>query len=542
MGNIKLEAFSGMAPKVLPTQLPDNMATLAVNTRFDKGGLVPWRGYGPQIQAVSGFNLRSLYFFEGAWLTSSYPRQYVESLQPADGYNRLYFTDNNYPKVYYQGVSYRLGLPRPATPGATITTPGDKTDPVDVRNQSYVVTIVDAIGVEGPSSVPTASYEVGEGGVVLLDLSPCVISGNYNLGAGALFRIYRTNTGSDGAIFQYVAEVPYGTLSYSDSVPPSMLQEELQSATWVGPPNDNTTLFPYGPLASMVEYPGGILAGHSGKTVYLSVPYVPSAWPYSYTFADEVVNVVVIQGGLLVLTKGKPHLLTGSSPDALADIPIESTESCVAARSVVDMGLYAAYASPRGLVLGEGNTVSLVTDPMFDNETWQSFIGDLSLIRAGLYQGKYIAFYGTEAQLKGFIYDPQGEQGAFIQLSLDAAAMYTSLDDGRMYMLRKLAGLGEYEIVEFGVGNYLPATWVSKEFWYPNAVGFGAVRVQYSGATCKFRVSTDGVDRPLLTLDGNNGAPFRLAAGYRARKWQMHISMFERLEWVQVAESIGELD
>ena len=542
MGSIKLQSFSGMAPKVLPTQLPDDMSTLAVNTRFDKGGIVPWRGYGSSITPISGINLKSLYSFEGVWLTSSFPRQYVESLQPADSFNRLYYTDNNYPKVYSGGASYRLGLPRPNPPTRTVTVEGDKTNPVNVRNQSYVVTIVDAFGTEGPSSLPTSTVEVGLDSVVTLNLTPCVISGNYNLGAGALFRIYRSNTGSTGGLFQFVAEVAYGTTSYADSKSPAQLQEELPSADWIGPPNDNSTLYPYGPLQSMVAYPGGILAGHSGRTVYMSVPYVPSAWPYTYTLSEEIVNVAVIQGGLLVLTKGRPYLLTGSSPEAMAVVPIESAESCVSARSVVDMGDYAAYASPHGIVIGQGNSVTLATQDLFDKETWGAYIGDLSTIRAGLYQGKYVGFFGADDGVNGFIFDPQGATNAFVRLELAAAAVYSSLKDGRIYMLRKLAGLGNYDIVEFDVGALMTAIWQSKDFFYPNPVQFSTVRVQYEGAACRFELFTDGVSRGVLTLDGNASAPFRIPAGYRARKWAMKVSHFSRLEWMQIAESMGELD
>lgn len=541
MTALKLESFGGIAPMIMPSKLADNMAVEAINVRFDAGGVSAWRDLGSPLTTVAtSAAVQSLYRFDNNWLVSSFPRQYVKGLQPSDSFNRLYFTDSNYPKVYSNGATYRLGLPRPSAPIGVITTEGDKTVLTDVRDQSYVVTIVDAFGTEGPSSLPTQSFEVGKGGVVTLNLTPCQVSGNYNLGTGALFRIYRTNTGSEGAIFQYVDQVPYGTASYADSVDPSDLQEELQSADWVAAPDDNATLYPYGPLASLVEYPGGILAGHSGKTVYLTVPYVPTAWPYSYTISELIVGLVVIQSGLLILTQGKPYLLTGTSPDAMAMVPIESYQPCVSARSIVDLGDYAIYASPNGLVLAQGNTVELITEGLFDTRTWQTYLGNPATIRAYEYRGRYVAHYGGATSGIGFIFDPAAEENAFTKLTVEAAAGWYDPAAGNLYVIHQEAPGTPYPIYQFDSGSFLPTVWESKLFQLPDWHMLHAVRVEMLIGTCMVTTRADGVVRGPYTFTNNK--PARLPGGYRARDFQVRLANFEAIEWVQFAESMGELD
>ena len=60
---------------------------------------------------------------------------------------------------------------------------------------------------------------------------------------------------------------------------------------------------------------------------------------------------------MLVTTKGVPYLVTGSGPDTMTAIRIESSHANLNKRSMVDMGPYVIYASPDGLVAAEGTTV-----------------------------------------------------------------------------------------------------------------------------------------------------------------------------------------
>lgn len=526
---ITLREFSGIAPLVQPRNLADSMATQAINTRFDRTGMVPWNSPGLVTTGTSSGVLRSLYRYNNAWLVSTNYRQYAKHPAPNDVHNRIYYTDGGYPKMRSGSSEFRIGLPRPTSPGVTLTAPGDLTVLVNVRNQSYVVTFVDAFGVEGPPSLPTTSLEVGPGFSVTLDLSASVTAGNYNLGFGAFLRIYRSNNSTDGdAIYQYLGDVPYGTTSYVDTVLPSALEEALQSAMWTAPPDT---------LASLIECPGEFFAGHSGRTVYFSEPGIPSAWPYSYTIGDDIVGLVYIQGGLFVCTTGKPVLFTGSHPSVMAEIPIESYEACVSATSIVDMGEYAIYASPRGLVAAQGNTAKLITLDILDKEQWQGYFPED--IIAFNYQGKYVAFYGTDAG-EGFIFDPEGGTNSLISLSiLPPSAGYLDADSGELTLVTHLSPTS-YNIVQFDTGTVLPAVWVSKPMDTNDPIGFTCLRVQSDTYPVHVQIFADGTT--IGTFAVPDEMPHRLPGGFRARKWQFSLTFTGPFQFLSIAESLGELE
>jgi hypothetical protein len=527
--NLTLREFSGMAPLIQPRNLADSMATSAINTRFDRSGIVPWNSPGLIGSGTSGGVIRSLYRYNNSWLTSVNYRQYAKHPAPNDVHERIYYTDSGYPKMRSGSQEYRIGLPRPSAPAVTVTTPGDLSALVNVRNQRYVISFVDAFGVEGPSSLPSPSAEVGPGFSVSLDISGAVASGSYNMGAGALIRMYRLNNSSDGdAVFQYLGDVAYGTLTFVDTIVPSALEEALQSSTWVAPPDT---------LASLVECPGEFLAGHSGRTVYFSEPGIPSAWPYSYTIAEDIVGLVYIQGGLFVCTTGKPVLFTGSHPSVMAEIPIESAEACVSATSIVDMGEYALYASPRGIVAAQGNTAKLITTEILDKDQWQNYFPEE--IIAFNYRGKYVAFYGDSAG-EGFIFDPEGGANSFIQLGiLPPSAGYLDTDTGELALVVHLSPTS-YNIVEFDTAAPLSAVWVSKVFDVNDAVGFTCLRLQADTYPVHLQIFADGIS--VGTFAVPDGKPHRLPSGYRARLWQFAITTTTPFQLLSLAESLGELE
>ena len=545
MTSLTIADFDGIAPLIATDKLADNMATVAMNTRFDRGTLAPWKGAGAPVANLPVTSCKSLYQYQGSWLASGYRRQFVKALIPGDVFSRLYYTDFTYPKLRSGSSTYRLGLPRPVAPtvahtinGEGVHVTGDLTNVALLRQQAYVVTLVDAFGNEGPPSLPTPALECGPGASVDISLTSCLVTGNYNLGAGALFRIYRTNNSSTGAVLQYLTERTYGTDSVVDTLEPEELQELLQSQDWIAAPDDNTGLYPTGPLASLVEYPGGILAGHSGSTVYFSVPYVPTAWPYSYTISETVVGVVVIQGGLFVCTTGRPVLITGSSPDTMAVVPVESYEACVNGVTIVDMGDYALYVSPRGIVRAHGNTAELVTEELVGKDQWATLVGDFSLLRAFRYEGKYVLYYGADSAGTALIYDPAGGTHTLSQLQNTpvACAFFNSVT-GDVYCATP-NGL-THDVGLFNAGGALNYTWASKDFITPDPLGLQCIRVEASAYPITLTLYADGVNKGSWPVPSK--APLRLPGGYRARRWRVSLYGAGEVSYVQLAESLGEL-
>tara|TARA_B110000116_G_scaffold45548_1_gene37790 strand:+ start:143 stop:1753 length:1611 start_codon:yes stop_codon:yes gene_type:complete len=532
---LALENFDGLAPKIHPERLASEFAQRAENVRLDRGVIEGWRAplkTDPLADAV-----KSIYKYRSSWLTSDFPRQYVDALQPNDVRERIYYTDEDYPKVRSAGQEFKLGLPRPRAPNATVTVKGDTANPTNVFSTRHIVTIVDAWGAEGPSSLAGRTNEVGEDFTIRLDLSGCRVTGPYNLGSGALFRIYRSNVTSSGTgLFQFVAEVPYSARAFDDMVPSRELQEAIPSTDWLAAPDDDKKLYPSGPLKSLVELPGAMLAGHTGNVVFISEPSVPTAWPYYYSNEHEIQAVTVTQSGLFCATNKRPFLLAGSQPNAMVIVPIESEQACVSSRSMVDMGGYGIYASHDGLVVAEGTKADLITASLFDKTAWQKF--KPSTIRAFRFETKYVAFYGDIDAGTGFVFDPSGGNGTlttFSGLSADAFYYDPIIDQ---YSIAH-APAGRWEIGAFDSGERMTAAWQSKVMVYPDIIALSCIRVRGSEFPITVKIKADGVLQGTFVFPDEEAV--RLPGGYRARKWEVEIIGKGPIVGVYLSDSMREL-
>ena len=542
MTGITLQGFGGIAPKLAPKQLADNMAKAAVDGRLDRGRIEPWRGVLDVDAAVTG--VQSIFKYLGTWETSTDNQSVVESITPNDTLDRLYLTDSVYPKIRSGASVYRLGLPAPPTaPTFVIGDFGDTGDPLLTVSMSYVTTIVDAWGAEGPPSDPSASTELGPGFSVTVTVPgvPTHPSGgsNWNLGVGALTRIYRSNTGTSGSGYQFLADIAYGTPTYVDTIASDDLQEYLPSATWIAPPDDDATLNPDGPLQGLIDLPGGILAGFAGNTVCVSEPYLPNAWPLAgrFTTSADVVGIAAVASGVLVVTEDRPYLLSGYSSEAMVITALESPQSCVSGESLVDMGGVAVYASPDGLVLSDGREIQVVSSEWIRREEWQASF-DPTTIRAALYEGLYVAFYGDAADGTGFVFNPQAAAKGLMPITGKVECFYRDALTDQLFVGYNSTGT-TWRVGEFNAGTDNTFSWASKEFMTPRPLGFTWARVQADGYPVTMTVTADGVLRDTITVSSDAG--FRLRGGYKAKQWELSVSGVYAIDFAGVWERGGEV-
>jgi hypothetical protein len=533
-----LEEFNGIAPSIHPRKLADSLAVTSQNTRLDKGTIEPFKGVDYIIDTTNGS--KTLYMYQGNREVSTTSLDVVGALRPNDIHDRVYYAGGVFPGFRSDALTFRLGLPKPPSVSASIVTAGNMANTTDVFNTRYVVTLVDTFGHEGPPSTPTPSLELGLGFEVSVNLVSATVTGNYSLGVGALYRIYRSNTSNvAGAIYQFVGEVAYGTGAFSDTVLSSNLQEAILTTNWNAAPDDDLGLYPSGPLASLVEMPGGILIGHSGNTIHVSEPYVPTAWPYRYTTSSVVVGCTIIQGGALILTTGSPYILTGSDPSALATVPVESDQACVSKRSIVNFGTFAMYASPDGLVLAQGNSAELVTEDFISRDEWSTFCGgDPSSIRAFQYEGKYIAFYGATSSATGFIFDPKGGKSTLTTLSGYAVdgAWYNSAED-RLEVI--YVDGGQSKIGHFNEGADLTYTRLSKKYLFGDPIGLQLVRLEADAYPISLQIYADGVSKG--TWNVPDSQVLRLPGGFRAREYQFELVGTGAITGVFFADNMAEI-
>lgn len=374
------------------------------------------------------------------------------------------------------------------TDGATFNA---TTDALPDFSTSYVYTFVSAYGEEGPPSAASTVITTDDNAVITVsNLSTAGAKSNNNFGSGAVKRIYRSNTGSNTTAFQFVAEVPMATTSYDDTSDNDELAEVIPSYYWVAPPDDDTNVYPDGPMKGLTALPNGIMAGFTGKRICFSEPFLPHAWPTSYRTAieDNIVGMKAVGNGLIVTTEGSPYLVAGSDPASMSAIKIESTQACLSKTSMVDMGQYVIYAGAEGLVAAAGTDVQIITEGLISPDQWQSTYYP-STINATLWKGRYLGFYNTGSGFGGFIFDPRGGKNALTELTASALirGTFTDPDDGNAYLI--IAN----QIKKFQGGTTDQTyTWKSKDFVPPKPTSMGFVKVDAEAFPVTVKVYGDG--------------------------------------------------
>ena len=407
-------------------------------------------------------------------------------------------------------------------------------DGATTSSRAYIYTEITTFGEEGPASLVTSSeiIDASNGSTVTLSL-PAASSGNYTI---AKRRIYRTDL---NGVFRFVKDVS-GTASgtTTEAVKDSLLGEEIESTDNLAPPDDVTADHPDGPMLGITSMPNGITAGFSGNTLLFSEAYLPHSYPLAnqLTSKDDIVGIASIASGLLIVTKGKPLMASGTDPSAMAIVEIDANLPCTNKRSLVDMGEYAIYASPDGLVLASNSGINLITAQLLTRDQWQSYYP--SNIEAYEYEGKYIAFTwdGTNASSKqGFLFDPRGQKNAFVKLDFYATAGFNDRENDELYLV--IGGV----LKKFARGtSNRTYTWKSKEFYTNRPISPGVAKVSadsYSSLT--FKLFADGSLKHTQTV--TNSEIFRLPGGYRAKAFEIQLEGIDVVNEVCVYESPQEI-
>ena len=513
MAYFKRDRFNGTAPGVAPRLLAEQFGQIAENVDLESGRLVSIKDDSDSY-TLQNTTRRSIYYYrDSAWLEWDEDNvSVVPGPIPGDTTDRLYFTGDDYPRVGtyttlvsgtlgYPVNSYRLGVPAP-TSAPTTTKSGTVDETQTPSDVSYVWTYVSATGEEGPPSPPSAVFELTDAETVVVTMGG-TLSGAYNFVTGALRRIYRSNTGSTNTTFQFVGEVIYTTQSFTDTVDAANLGEVLPSGTWIGPPNDNATIYPDGPLKQLIPLSQGVMAGFTGKRFCLSEPYMPHAWPITYriTTEEDIVAIASTASGVAALTDGQPYFITGTDPSAMTAIRIDLAQACINKNSVVDMGDYVLYAGPDGLCAVQSASGQVVTKGLLSASQWTADYYP-TLIRAFQHEGTYVAFWTSGSTHGGWVYDPRGEENSLTTLSSTAEVRggYMNPKDGELYII-----VGDKIKKYRGGSNDKTLKFKSKKFVTPAPVSMSWVSVHANVYPVTVKVWGDGALVAHYVLSKLNG-------------------------------------
>lgn len=473
---LRVSMFGGIIPRLADRGLPDSAAQYAMNAKLYSGELRAWN----RLKAVATLPI------SGAKTVFHYtdgPGHYVgfdehtyitKSALVNDAFDRVYYSNSDGAFITTEArldavqAPFKLGVPAPT--GAFTVTPAGGTA-ATAESRVYLATLVSAYGEESAPTNPVLVTGNADGTWTVDDLDTLGIDTvNYpNLDK---LRLYRTLTSATGVDYRKVIEWDIGSIpaTYDDNVEATDLASSsvLISLGW-GPP-------PVG-LSGLISVAGGFLAGFVGKTVRLSVPYYPHAWPEDFQFAveDNIVGLGTFGNTIVIATEGRTQLLVGPAPDVMSLMKLEGVQPCLSARSIVSTNSGVLYATTDGLVLVDGSTNKgqIISRNWVTKDEWMARFSPATQM-ASIFQDRYFAFYS--------------EQLGFTVGFDDAITGYTELQQGGVSSVDLDSFTGQ-TLVTIGTTVYewdgdpvgsLVYTWRSKPFLLPKPTNFGVIQLRGS--------------------------------------------------------------
>ncbi|EHK5438629.1 hypothetical protein I8Y03_001877 [Aeromonas hydrophila] len=530
---VDIMTMRGMVPRVADHLLPDEAATHAQDCHFDRGVVAPMLTDQPVAGTLSITPVTLFHYYGDQWFAWNKLVEVMRSPIAQDQYNRVYFTDGEYPKLTYDTIAtagsnkptswYRLGVPAPDTPpNMQLVTPpsGSKDDdPTDDETRFYVETYVTGLGEEGAPGPASGKITITiPGSTVDVSLSPAPTSDS-NI---TRRRLYRSVSGGGLADYLLVAELPIATASYRDTKKDGELGPVLETYGYSMPPDK---------MRGICQMANGICAGFVGNAVLFSEPFLPYAWPeqYKLTTEHDIVAIAAIDTALVVGTKGYPYLFQGASPSSITGQKLSSVQqACISARSMVALDGLVLYASPDGLVGVGADGGHLISEGIITREQWLALKPDT--LRAWYSEGRYVA----QTDSHGFVFDPRSGDLRWISGRWDTAVADMELD---ALMIAKGTQLYQWR----GGAAALPMCWRSKVFVLAPGGCLSCTRVMSEAIEqVGFVLIVDGVRVFELVVGQVPHTGFRLPP-MRGRRWQVEVSGTAEVERITLGGSMAEV-
>ncbi|EBG5297771.1 hypothetical protein FI178_23035 [Salmonella enterica subsp. enterica] len=541
--NIDITTMRGETPRDADGLLPQSNSTYAENCYFDRGVITPLMADMDAGIAFTFTPYSVFHYYDSYWFTWDHDVDVIRSPIAQDPYNRIYYTDGEYPKLTSADIAlvgdnlpsayYRLGVPAPETAiGISAVTPPGETDddPTNDETRYYCETYVTAYGEEGPPGPASASVEITTpGSSVTLSLSGPP-TGNNNV---TRRRIYRTVTTTSDAEFMEVAELDISARSFVDSYSSDELTATLETEDYLMPPDN---------MIGLCSMNNGISVGFAGNEIMFSMPYLPYAWPDAYKLStyDNIVAIASIDTAVVAGTEGVPVVFSGITPSNISDKPVQLTQACLSKQSMVSMLGYVLYAGPSGIIKitasGQG---AVATANVLTREQWQEFNPDT--IRAWSVGGNYIGIYNYDADgdgvydtVKGFIYDPNNND--LRRLTNTFAAAYADPKSDLLYVAK-----GEKLWISQGASTPLSMRWRSKIFHVPQGTSYSVCRIlSPSLVQVGVKFTINGQIAYSLPPGSIVDSIFRLPV-MTGSKWQAEVYGYAQVDRITLAESMKEL-
>jgi len=555
---LTIAEFAGSARAPDPKLLGDRVGVSSVNQKPGRGNLAAWRV--PLATAAVPAGRRTIYRMGRDvqsdaiyWLSWSTVVHAIHGFISGDATERTYYTGDGAPKQTNNTIAlaaapyptaYRdLGVPAPASAPLLVPLAAGVADETEIRYYTY--TYVTSQGEESAPSPVSLEVSCKTDATFTIENLEAPPAGAHGINR---LRVYRTQTGTSGDAEFFFLREELATVGTTTDDGRS-LGEVMATDGWLPPP----ATLSY--LTAMWNGMAAAINTLDGSVRYC-VAYKPYAWPIAYETLPpnaKAVALAVFGQSLLVLTTGRPVLVSGSSPESLDEQPLPVAQSCVAPLSAVGLGHGVAWACPDGLAyVGEGGA-KLLTTGLLTRDQWQA-MNPASMIGA-IYEGAYFCCYTVGGVKRGFLIDPLNPTGIF-DLSTGYDALFFDESQDALFVLDGTS------IKKWDAGEALMTATFRSKVYTSSGSNFAAARVEadaYPVTVTLDALSMDAAQvakrvaaRPDLfsapsattlrhTRVVTDELPFRLPSGFEAREHQVEVSTTNPVQWVALATSMLEL-
>lgn len=323
-------------------------------------------------------------------------------------------------------------------------------------------------------------------------------------------------------------------------------------------------------LCGLIGLPNGVLAGFTNDsgcemtgTVHFSEPYQPHAWPVEYRIKIryKIVALAEVPEGVLVLTEGRPSIITGSTPEVMQEHTLETYQSCRDKRSVVHMGTAVFWSSPDGVAVYGGRQVKVVSENVWSREQWQRLEPDEMIF--GLYEDQLVIY--PQAPVAPDDALTQAEQwrlkrGEGVLYNLQRGDV-TRMTEGNVHALLYEVEHDALWIVRgdnlerFNEGEKMEAEWIGKTLVVPAARTYNSARLipeadtlfslhhSTNDATVGRHDRADEIDTAFWSRSITDQRPFRVGSAGRMRGIRLGFKLIgkERLRAAFLAQDMREI-
>lgn len=480
MPRVEIEGFDGLQPRTSPTLLADNQAQQADNVKLYSQELRYWRGsvlaYQPSMTGIKSIFRLHDNAGNSCWLTWQTDVDVVLGPLADTTDFRAYYTGDGQPKktnyamasaaAPYPHAWQYLGVPAPAAAPTVSSATGTGTP----EDRVYVYTYVNVFGAlqeEGPPSPASTIVTVYPGNSVTVNGFSAPPTTGYDI---QYINIYRSVAGASTTTYEFVAQIPAASSSYTDTLLTAALGADLPTIGFIPPPAN---------MAGLCSLPCGSLAGFVGNTVYFSEPYQPHAWPMAYALSlpRNVVGISVYGNNVVACTDGEPYLITGAVPGSMSIVKIPLMEPCVAKRSIVTDQYGVTYASPNGLVNISDQIREVITKGIMRRDEWQQ-IGEGAgpdNLSSVIYDGKYFGTFPTASQSATTLVITRDDRPALSYLTLAPSALFVDSQTAEVFFVNSQDN--DIYQLDAPTGAAVVYEWMSKRFVFPQALSFSCVKL-----------------------------------------------------------------